>query len=86
MTTPSWLTLCVHFLAPWAKRAFIDGDSPLQAIIAQREMDKIQNKRGIAFAGAWMNYAFHEDGFTAGLQAASYLPSMIPVLALRPRR
>lgn len=33
-------------------------------------MPSIQNKRGISFAGAWMGYAFHEDGITAGLDAA----------------
>ncbi|KAJ3555356.1 hypothetical protein NM688_g2620 [Phlebia brevispora] len=44
----------------------LDGD----AIHAQDEMHKIQNKRGISFAGAWLKYGFHEDGFTSGLRAA----------------
>ena len=33
-------------------------------------MHKIQNTRGISFAGAWLKYGFHEDGFTSGLRAA----------------
>ncbi|THG98806.1 hypothetical protein EW026_g3439 [Hermanssonia centrifuga] len=40
------------------------------AITAQSKMHTIQNKRGISFAGAWLNYGFHEDGFTSGLRAA----------------
>jgi len=30
------------------------------------------------FAGAWMHYGFHEDGFTSGLRAAAALPSVSP--------
>ncbi|KIK08049.1 hypothetical protein K443DRAFT_608591 [Laccaria amethystina LaAM-08-1] len=41
-----------------------------KAVRAQREMRKIQNKRSISFAGAWLKYGFHEDGFTSGLLAA----------------
>jgi hypothetical protein len=32
-------------------------------------MASIQNTRGISYAGGWMSYGFHEDGFTAGLRA-----------------
>ena len=38
-------------------------------------MHKIQNKRSITFAGAWLKYGFHEDGFTSGLRAAAALLS-----------
>ncbi|KAF6747874.1 amine oxidase [Ephemerocybe angulata] len=41
-----------------------------KAVQAQSEMHKIQNKRGITFAGAYLKYGFHEDGFTSGLLAA----------------
>ena len=37
---------------------------------AQNEMYKIQNTRSISYAGAYLKYGFHEDGFTSGLLAA----------------
>lgn len=42
----------------------------LQAVRAQNEMYKIQNTRSISYAGAYLKYGFHEDGFTSGLLAA----------------
>ncbi|KAA1474687.1 FAD/NAD-binding domain-containing protein [Dentipellis sp. KUC8613] len=44
-----------------------------QAVRSQADMPFIQGTRGISYAGAWMRYGFHEDGFTAGLQAAAAL-------------
>ncbi len=44
------------------------------AIEAQNRMYTIQHRRGISFAGAYLNFGFHEDGFTSGLVAASGLP------------
>ncbi|TFK27617.1 amine oxidase [Coprinopsis marcescibilis] len=41
-----------------------------KAVEAQNEMHKIQNQRSITFAGAYLKYGFHEDGFTSGLLAA----------------
>lgn len=41
-------------------------------------MYTIQNKRGISFAGAYLRYGFHEDGFTTGLQAAARLGVKAP--------
>lgn len=49
-----------------------------EAIAAQRQMHKIQDKRGIIFAGAWTGYGFHEDGFTSGLRAAERLGAEVP--------
>jgi len=40
-----------------------------QAVLSQSQMSSIQGKRGISFAGAWLGYGFHEDGFTSGLRA-----------------
>jgi len=42
-----------------------------KAIRAQQELPDIQHKRAISFAGAWVKYGFHEDGFTSGLRAAT---------------
>lgn len=47
----------------------------LQAVRAQGEMHRIQNTRGISFAGAYLKYGFHEDGFTSGLLAACSVDS-----------
>lgn len=56
---------------------FLPDDTMLsrvhQTVASQKEMPTIQNKRGIAFAGAWMRYGFHEDGFMSGIDAASYV-------------
>ncbi|KAF8879100.1 amine oxidase [Gymnopilus junonius] len=41
-----------------------------KAVKAQNEMYKIQNTRSISYAGAYLKYGFHEDGFTSGLLAA----------------
>ena len=40
---------------------------------AKRRLHEINGTNGVGFAGAWMGYGFHEDGFTAGLHAASHL-------------
>ncbi|XWW97763.1 hypothetical protein V2A60_005750 [Cordyceps javanica] len=49
------------------------------AFRAQRELPRIQNTRGISYAGAWTNYGFHEDGFSSGLAAAqNHLGAKLP--------
>lgn len=49
------------------------------AIRAQQRLPRIQNKRGISYAGAWTKYGFHEDGFSSGLTvAAEHLGATIP--------
>ncbi|TPX15219.1 uncharacterized protein E0L32_004777 [Thyridium curvatum] len=49
------------------------------AIRAQQRLPRIQNKRGISYAGAWTKYGFHEDGFTSGLYVAQeHLGAVLP--------
>jgi predicted NAD/FAD-binding protein len=42
----------------------------LPAIHAQTRMPELQGQQHTWFAGAWMGYGFHEDGFKAGRAAA----------------
>ncbi|KAL8830750.1 MAG: hypothetical protein Q9191_001250 [Dirinaria sp. TL-2023a] len=49
------------------------------AIRSQKLLPKIQNKRGISYAGAWTKYGFHEDGFSSGIRVAmEHLGAVIP--------
>ena len=57
-------------VSPLARPCTLSTDPAPQAIAAQARIPSIQNTRGIAFAGAWTRYGFHEDGFTSGLRAA----------------
>ncbi|CEL56758.1 hypothetical protein RSOLAG1IB_08060 [Rhizoctonia solani AG-1 IB] len=52
-----------------------------QSITAQAQLPKIQNTRGVSYAGAWTKYGFHEDGFASGLRAATSIP--IPGLKVK---
>jgi uncharacterized protein len=45
----------------------------LAAIQAQTQMQQLQGQQHTWFAGAWMGYGFHEDGFKAGRAAAQAL-------------
>ncbi len=45
----------------------------LPAIQAQSRMPQLQGQQHTWFAGAWMGYGFHEDGFKAGRAAAQNL-------------
>lgn len=50
-----------------------------RAIRSQSLLYKIQNKRGISYAGAWTKYGFHEDGFSSGLKVAvEHLGAKLP--------
>lgn len=49
------------------------------AIRSQKQLSKIQNKRGISYAGAWTKYGFHEDGFSSGVKVAmEHLGAKLP--------
>ena len=50
-----------------------------EAIRAQSLLPRIQNTRGISYAGAWTKYGFHEDGFSSGMKAAvDHLGAKLP--------
>jgi predicted NAD/FAD-binding protein len=49
------------------------------AIRSQEMLPRIQNRRGISYAGAWTKYGFHEDGFSSGLKVAvEHLGAKLP--------
>jgi predicted NAD/FAD-binding protein len=53
-----------------------DYDHPvfdLAAIAAQQQLPRLQGQQRTWYAGAWMRYGFHEDGFQAGRAAAQGL-------------
>jgi predicted NAD/FAD-binding protein len=53
-----------------------DYDHPvfdLPAIAAQSELPRLQGQHRTWYAGAWMRYGFHEDGYQAGLAVANGL-------------
>jgi len=41
-----------------------------EAIRSQKRLPRIQNNRGLSYAGAWTKYGFHEDGFSSGVKVA----------------
>jgi len=50
-----------------------------EAIRSQDLLPRIQNTRGISYAGAWTKYGFHEDGFSSGLKVAvEHLGATLP--------
>ena len=58
-----------------------DYDHPvfdLPAIAAQAELPRLQGQQRTWYAGAWMRYGFHEDGYQAGLAAANSLLAQHP--------
>lgn len=49
-----------------------------QSVSSQKAMKPLQGQDGLYFAGAWLNYGFHEDGFKSGLEAARALGATLP--------
>jgi hypothetical protein len=47
-------------------------------VSAQEELEQIQGKRGIWYAGAWTGYGFHEDGFASGMKVGLRLGGQVP--------
>ncbi|KAK0543972.1 hypothetical protein OC846_006229 [Tilletia horrida] len=43
-----------------------------RTVASQNKLAELQGSRGLYFAGAWIRYGFHEDGFSAGLRAAEW--------------
>lgn len=48
------------------------------AFEAQADMDMVQGRGGLWFAGAWLGYGFHEDGLRSGLRVAEALGARPP--------
>ncbi|ROV92028.1 hypothetical protein VMCG_09525 [Cytospora schulzeri] len=49
------------------------------SVRAQAMLPRIQNRRGVSFAGAWTNYGTQEDGFSSGLSVAKeHLGARLP--------
>lgn len=58
-----------------------DYDHPVytaQSVRAQKAIRSVQGKDGLHFAGAWLAYGFHEDGFSSGLRVAERLGAQLP--------
>ena len=47
------------------------------SVAAQEQLDQIQGKDGVWFAGAWTGYGFHEDGFASGMRVGLALGGSI---------
>jgi len=57
------------------RRTLYDGNT----IRSQQGLSRIQNTRGISYAGAWTKEGFHEDGFSSGLYVAQeHLGAKLP--------
>ncbi|KAL1605415.1 hypothetical protein SLS60_004965 [Paraconiothyrium brasiliense] len=47
-------------------------------VAAQEELEQIQGKKGVWYAGAWTGYGFHEDGFYSGMRVGLRLGGSVP--------
>lgn len=48
-----------------------------RSVAAQEQLDRIQGKDRVWFAGAWTGYGFHEDGFASGMRVGLALGGSI---------
>ncbi len=48
------------------------------AYAAQQEVNSLQGRNSVYFAGAWTGYGFHEDGLKSALRVARLLGADIP--------
>ena len=76
-TTDYFVSLnCHHAISPSRAYARIEYDHPIfdnTAIAAQRELpqlNRLDPDQTKYYAGAWLGYGFHEDGFTIALECA----------------
>jgi predicted NAD/FAD-binding protein len=49
-----------------------------RVVAAQEQLDTIQGKQSIWYAGAWTGYGFHEDGFSSGMRVGLRLGGSVP--------
>lgn len=57
-----------------------------RSVASQQAMKPLQGKDGLYFAGAWLKYGFHEDGFKSGLEAAHAIGARLPFEILAAER
>ena len=50
----------------------------MSAFAAQKQLEHIQGKRSVYFAGAWTGFGFHEDGLRSGLDVSEMLGGHVP--------
>lgn len=56
-----------------------------KSVAAQALLPRIQNTRGISYAGAWTKYGFHEDGFASAMRLVTSQPFNVkPPFPLKP--
>lgn len=67
--------------SPTLTQATYEYKHPLynsRMVAAQEDLEQIQGKRGVWYAGAWTGYGFHEDGFSSGMRVGLRLGGNVP--------